>query len=378
MDVCLKCAVIGAGITGAAVAYALSRRGAAVHLFEQFDIFHERGSSHGATRLFRMAYFEHPDYVPLLRESLNRWLDLEQEAGEPLLRQTGVLMAGPAKGKVISGIRQSAASHDIAIDELARKDQRTRFPWFHIPGAYDAIFEPAAGFILADSALQFFITAARDRDAVMHARTPVIDWRPEKQGVSVLTAQGSEHFDRLIITPGAWANRLLKLSSAYVTPLRKRLFWAAPGDQTFSVDAGFPPFGVERDDNRFFYGFPAINHDGVKVGEHTGGTPLSDPAEAATDTQESIADVQAFLKMFAPALSQTIHKEQRCLYEMSSDGHFIIDTHPEDSRVAFAAGLSGHGFKFAPVIGEALADLASLGEAAKEFDFLSLKRFAVK
>lgn len=375
----LSCAVIGGGVMGAAAAYALARRGARVTLFEQFSFGHDRGSSHGPTRLFRTAYFEHPDYVPLLKLSAAQWRTLERDSGERLLDMTGVLMAGGADTLLIAGSRQAAADHGLALETLTRAEAKRRFPSLVLAAGMDVLLEPAAGFVYADKAVAAFIAGARMHGAVLRENAPVREWRDA--GAHIELAVGDERlaFDRLVAAPGAFAAGVLGDIGALIKPVRKALFWTAPGDDRFSCDKGFLPFAVEEDDGRFFYGFPAVDGDGVKVGEHTGGAPVAAPGDAAPEAAaQARADVEAFLRRRTAGFAPSVTKEHSCLYEASPDGHFIIDTHPEDSRVAFALGLSGHGFKFAPLIGEALADLAFSGETLREFGFLRLGRFGAR
>ncbi len=371
----LKCAVIGAGIVGASAAYALLKRGADVEIFEQFDLFHAHGSSHGPTRLFRLAYFEHPDYVPLLRESIVQWRALEAEADETLFHQIGVLMTGVAQGNLIAGVRRAASKYGVAINELTRKNAGARYPWFHYPDGYDILFEPEAGFLRADRILRHLINSTSKMGGVLRANTPIINWAASAKGVELLTQDDRGRFDRLIIAPGAWGSDLLKLDNIKIKPMRKTLYWLAPGDKTYSLDRSFPPFAIDQANGRFYYGFPAIDEDGVKLGEHTGGAPMTSPTDDTPAPSDEAAGVKAFLREFMPSAPHKFTKEQQCLYEMSPDGNFIIDTHPSDPRVALAAGLSGHGFKFGPVIGEALADLVTKGETQPVFDFLKLDRF---
>jgi glycine/D-amino acid oxidase-like deaminating enzyme len=241
----------------------------------------------------------------------------------------------------------------------------------------EILLEHDAGYVRADKAIAAFIRHAKKHGAQIHERKRISTWR-KKSDKLLLEVNGERHvFDRLIIAPGAFASSLLGDIGAPVKPMRKTLFWTAPGDDRFHCTHGFLPFAIQQSDGRFYYGFPAVDDDGVKVGEHTGGTtvasPSDDPAEARKQDRK---DVTAFLKRHAPGLPSEFSKEQSCLYEMSPDSHFIIDKHPADERVSFAIGLSGHGFKFAPAIGEALADLALNGEARPDFDFLKFSRFS--
>ncbi|PQA85710.1 N-methyl-L-tryptophan oxidase [Hyphococcus luteus] len=370
------CAVVGAGIMGAAAAYALARRGARVTLFEQFPFGHDRGSSHGATRLFRTAYFEHPDYVPLLKRAAMLWRELEEEAHETLFEMTGVFMAGRADSGLIAGTSLAAEQHGLHLHRLSRAEARKRFFWFALDDDMEAMIEPDAGFVYADRARAAYLKAASAHDAELHENSPVSGWTA-KGGQIELEAGGERHcFDRLVLAPGAFAGEFVKLGRKFLQPLRKSLFWTSPGEDRFTLANGFLPYAIEEADGRFRYGFPAVDADGVKIGEHTGGAPVADPLDQAPDAAaEARRDMEAFLKRRIPGVSSTIIKEQSCLYAMSPDGHFIIDRHPESEHVVLAMGHSGHGFKFAPLIGEALADLALKGETMREFDFLKLARF---
>lgn len=373
----IKVAVIGAGIMGAAAAYSLSRRGAEVTIFEQFAARHDRGSSHGVTRLFRTAYFEHPDYVPLLKRAAASWRALENVSGETLLEMCGVFMAGMPENPLISGTMSAAEKHGLGLEQLTRRDASARFPWFSLGRAMETLIEPEAGFIYADKAHAAFLAGAAAHGAILCQNHAIEGWEGSGANVDIVFDGQRRGFDKIILTPGAYAGHLKTVGGALVKPMRKRLFWTTPNERRFTLSNGFLPFGIEDPDGRFVYGFPAIDSDGVKVGEHTGGAMVESPdRDDANYSNEARRDMAAFLRRRTPGLASMTTKEQSCLYAMSPDGHFIIDLHPDDERVILAMGFSGHGFKFAPVIGEALADLARTGETVKEFDFLKLKRFS--
>lgn len=368
-------AVIGAGMAGSAAAMHLARRGARVTLFEQFGFGHDRGSSHGATRLFRIAYFEHPDYVPILQRAYALWKSLEAESGETLFHETGVLQAGAPGGGFMQGLAKAIADHDLPVAQLSASDIAHAHPQLTLPSHFIAYFEREAGFVMAGKTVETQIRLAREAGASLRPATPVLGWTPAAEGVSVETAAGAEIFDRAVITAGAWANGLLNLPKADVKPWPRTLFWRRPQTEGFALGR-FACFAVEEEDGRFFYGFPAIDGDGVKVAEHSGGHAIARPEDRgdAPEPGESEA-IDAFLAARIPALAGRPGKFQRCLYEVSPDHHFLIDRHPLSDRVVFAAGLSGHGFKFSPALGEALAAMALDGETPQHFRFLSLARF---
>lgn len=358
-----KVAVIGAGMAGSAAALHLARRGARVTLFDQFAFGHERGSSHGATRLFRTAYFEHPDYVPILQRALSMWRSFERDAGEALFHQTGVLEAGPPDGFLLTGLRQAIATHGLPVAHLDAAALRRDHPLLTLPPAFEGVFEREAGFVLAGKTVAHQIRLAKAHGAELRPDTRICGWSPATAGVTVETGDGAEIFDRVVIAAGASADSLLGLPLAAVTPVAKTLFWRRPATDQFDLGKGFAPFAIETAEGRLFYGFPSIDAEGVKVAEHTG--------EA-----DSEADLEEFLAATIPALAGRPGSRQGCLYENSSDHHFLIDRHPRSERVIFAAGLSGHGFKFAPALGEALAIMALEDRTPAEWEFLSLKRFS--
>ena len=358
-----KVAVIGAGMAGSAAALHLARRGARVTLFDQYAFGHDRGSSHGATRLFRTAYFEHPDYVPILQRALSMWRAFERDAGETLFYQTGVLEAGPPDGFLLTGLRKAIAMHDLPVVHLDAAALARAHPLMTLPPSFEAVFEREAGFVLAGRTVAHQVRLATAHGARLRPETRIAGWSPVKDGVAVETGDGAEIFDRVIIAAGAFADGLLDLPSAAVTPVAKTLYWRRPDTDQFDLGKGFAPFAVETADGRFFYGFPSIDAEGVKVAEH------------ARD-EDAEADLEAFLAATIPALAGRPGARQGCLYENSSDRHFLIDRHPRSDRIIFAAGLSGHGFKFAPALGETLAIMALEDRTPAEWEFLSLKRFS--
>lgn len=372
-----KVAVIGAGMAGSSAAMRLARRGAKVTLFDQFPFGHEMGSSHGATRMFRTAYFEHPNYVPILRRAMALWKEFEAEAGETLFHQAGVLEAGPPDGFLLKGLRAAIEQHQLPVISLGAADLKRDHPLLTLPPDFEAIFEREAGFVLAGKAVAHQIRIAKEHGAALRPETRIAGWEARKDGVALRTGAGVEIFDRVVIAAGVWADGLLNLPAAHVTPVPKTLFWRRPETDQFALGGGFAPFAVETSDGRLFYGFPAIDAEGVKVAEHTGGDAIARPEDRRFEpAPNEEGDLEAFLAATIPALAGRPGSHQGCLYENSADHHFLIDRHPLSDRVVFAAGLSGHGFKFAPVLGETLAAMILEDRTPDEWKFLSLERFA--
>ncbi len=369
--------ILGTGGVGSAAAVHLARRGARVLGIDQFDHGHNRGSSHGQTRAIRMAYFEHPDYVPLLRRTYSLWDELEEQTQQKLFYKVGLLEIGPADGIVVPGVLESARLYDLPVDELSRADVEVRYPGFVMPDEAIAVFERNAGFLRVEDSVLAHLQAAKQHGADFRTNESVQSWDVDGDGVVVKTTGGEYHAARLVITAGAWAGTVLSDLQIPLTVQRKHLHWYPPSDDRYSLESGTPTFFFEMADGSFFYGFPQIGKRGVKVAEHSGhGEAVDDPAEVNREVDPTDrARVDAFVKKYLHGLSPSADRHCVCMYTMTPDEHFIVDVHPQHSQVCFAAGLSGHGFKFTPVLGEALADLAFDGKTDLPIGFLNSHRF---
>lgn len=366
--------VLGVGAMGAATVAELSGRGRRVLGLEQYALVHDRGSSHGHTRVIRKAYFEHPDYVPLLRRAYERWYDLEQQEGRRLFTECGVLSIGRPEGELIAGVRQSARQHHLKVEELTSAEVRQRFPPFRFGDEFAAVLERDAGFLYVEECIRAHIDLARRRGAEVHEHEPVRNWEASAAGVRVHTDRQTYSADRLVITAGAWAGRVLAALGLPLRVVRKVILWhGTSNDAAFRRDV-FPiyltetPLGV-------YYGFPVLDAMGHKVGRHDGGATVIDPATVDRDISTAdVGECTAFLQAHLPMANGSLRQGKVCLYTLTPDQHFIIDLHPAHANVAVAAGFSGHGFKFASVVGEILADLAERGATTLPIGMFSLRR----
>ncbi|MBX3412923.1 MAG: N-methyl-L-tryptophan oxidase [Pirellulales bacterium] len=366
--------VLGTGGVGSAALFELARRGQRVLGLDRFPTAHDRGSSHGSTRLIRQAYFEHSDYVPLVLRAYERWAELAARRGQTLLHETGLLQIGPARGVVLSGVRASARRHGLFIDELSPAELRARFPQFNAPTPLSGIFERRAGCLLVEECVRAHLEEAIRLGAEHRTGVSARAWRRQGSGVVVDTDAGPFEAARLVIAAGPWTSQVLADLGLPLVVRRKSVFWYEAPPEHFTRAAGFPAFLVE-DEAGIFYGFPSFDADGLKVAEHTGGHRVVDPLmvnrEIDADEEQR---VRMFLQRYLPAVSDTRTRHSVCMYTLSPDEHFIIDRHPACEAVFFCAGLSGHGFKFTSVLGEALADLAVDGHTSLPIEFLSLAR----
>jgi monomeric sarcosine oxidase len=368
--------VLGAGGVGSAALLHLAKRGVRAIGIDRFSPPHDRGSTHGQSRVIRQAYFEHPDYVPLLVESYRLWHELERQHGKQLFHQVGLIQLGPSNGQVVPGALRSAVQHNIPVEELSGAAAQKRWPGLQLGDDLVGAFEPGAGYLLVEDCVLAHLEAARAAGAELLTDTEVRSWSTTANEVRVQTSQGEIAADRLIIAAGAWAGNLLADLSIPLVVRRKSLFWFESDAAEYDVAVGFPVYLFELPAG-VFYGFPKLDARGVKVAEHTGGRIVDDPLEVdrTIDGGEKGRLVE-FVSAHLPKVSSRLAHHTVCLYTMSPDEHFIIDRHPGHANVAFTAGLSGHGFKFTPVLGKALAELALDGGTALPIGFLSLGRLS--
>lgn len=368
--------VLGAGGVGSAALYELSRRGVRALGIDRFQPPHDRGSSHGETRVIRQAYFEHPDYVPLLKESYRLWRELEAATGRHLFHRTGLLEVGPADGTVVPGVLRAAAQHGLEIEQWTAAEIEGRWLGLRVPTDMVGVFERNAGYLLVEDCVVTHLAAAKECGAELLFNTEVADFDELGDEVRVWTADDEFAASKLIIATGAWASHELGMFAPKFTVKRKSLFWFESSADCYKVNTGFPVYLYELPAG-VFYGFPSLDGHRMKVAEHSGGEIVEDPLQVSREVdpteQQRVID---FLTSHVPKLSHRVVDHAVCLYTMSPDEHFIVDGFPSTRNIVFAAGLSGHGFKFVPILGRILAELALDGATQQPIDFLSLHRFS--
>ena len=380
MDETYDVIVVGVGAMGSAACCELARRGARVLGVEQFAIPNALGSSHGLSRMIRLCYYEHADYVPLLRRAYELWRTLEDESGQKLLHVTGGVYIGRAGNELVTGSHESARRHHLAHEFLNRAQLADRFPQFRLPDDYVALYEPMAGWLPPERVVAAFAEQALRRGARLHAHEAVRAWSADRSGVSVTTDRAEYRAAKLIVCGGPWAGTLLRDLRIELTVTRQVMTWVWPKRPERFADGALPVWAVGHDDGTLHYGFPMSRGDGgagLKLAHHARG-PVTDPDRVVREPLEDDGrSVCEFIKRFLPDADGPLLAQRVCLYANSRDAHFIIDRHPRHAdRVILACGFSGHGFKFASVIGEALSDLATRGATDLPIDFLSLRRFA--
>lgn len=371
--------VAGVGSMGAAACRHLARRGVSVLGLEQFDIPHGRGSHHGQSRMIRQAYSEHPDYVPLLKRAYELWEELQEESGYKLLHLTGGLYLSPRGGAIVKGSLVAARAHDLPHEHLDHAALRKRFPQFRLPALFEGFHEEKAGFVIPEHAVCAHAEGALTAGAELHAREPVLSWEASPAGVEVRTARETYHAGHLVVSAGAWAGRLLRDLGIELKVTRQVLAWFWPRDPAPFALGRFPCWFIETEPGFGHYGFPMVpGQPGVKIALHKAASTIDPDALSENRFQPAEDELEALRQVFAefiPDAAGRLMAARVCLYTNSPDSHFIIDRHPIHERVTIACGFSGHGFKFASVAGEILADLATEGRTRHPIAFLGLDRF---
>jgi sarcosine oxidase len=370
--------IIGLGAMGSAAADHLARRGRRVLGLERYTPTHALGSSHGRSRIIRLAYMEHPDYVPLLRRAYELWAELERSVGEPLLTLTGGLMIGAPESKAVSGAVESARTHGLPYELLGAAEARRRFPPLALADGEVALHEPQAGFLRPEACVTAHLRRAASSGAELRFEEPALSWESDERGVRVTTARGTFEAARLIIAPGAWAPQLLGDLGVPFSVLRQVLFWFEPegGAAPFAPER-FPIYIWETGAGPTFYGFPHQDGPpgGVKVAIHSEGDPTSPETIDRAVHERDLAAIRAALAGRITALGGRVLDAAVCMYTMTPDEHFVVGIHPRRPNVVVASPCSGHGFKFASVLGEVLADLAEAGATRHAIGLFAPARF---
>jgi sarcosine oxidase len=369
-------AVAGLGGIGSAIAAHCAARGASVIGLEQFGPAHDRGSSHGRSRMIRQAYFEDPAYVPLVLRSYELWRALEKQTGEELLRVTGVLSAGAENSEIISGTQRSSAEHGLALEKLSHQQVRERYPGVRLLPDEVALFEPNGGVLDPENAVRAHLKAAQSAGAQLRFETTMRNWEANDDGATIHLDDGEKIVARkLILSLGPWFKEALEGLGVPLRIQRNVQVWFSPATNSYQAP-GFPAFLVERAGLPApLYGFPNFG-DGVKAAFHgSGDLTTADALDRDVEIARDVEPVARALEEWMPGAAATFREAKPCMYSLTPDSHFVVDRHPAHANVVLCGGFSGHGFKFAPVIGEIAADLALEGGSRHQIDFLSLKRF---
>jgi sarcosine oxidase len=369
--------VVGLGGMGAAAAYHLAGRGKRVLGLERHATVHDRGSSHGESRIIRQAYFEDPAYVPLLLRAYELWERLEEETSERLVTLNGGLMIGPPDGALVSGSVASADEHGLPYEILEASELKRRYPIFEPDPNVVALYEERAGFVRPEAGVKAHLDRASSLGAELRFEERITSWEASSSGVRVETEWGSYEAERLVVSAGAWAGELLAGLGIPLEVTRQILFWFRP-------EGGVEPYAPERvpiwiyepDDGNMFYSFPAVDgEESVKAAFFRADGKPTDPETIDREVHdEEVEFIRGYLARHVPSMNGDLVVAKTCMYTNTPDEHFVISTHPDHPHVSIAAGFSGHGYKFCSAVGEILADLAIEGKTEHPIDLFSPAR----
>jgi sarcosine oxidase len=366
--------VVGLGSMGSATLYHLARRGLRVLGLEQFDVPNAFGSSVGVNRIIRLAYAEHPDYVPLLLRSYELWRELEVLTKERLLVITGGLDVGRENEETVQGSLRSCQVHHLTHELLDAATVQRRFPGYRPPPDMVAVYQPDGGFLMSERCVVAHVVAALDLGAEIHGRERTTSWRAEGAGVHVTTESGAYEAGSLLVTAGPWVGELVPRLAPLAIPERQVLLWAQPRRPAYFRSESFPVFTMQAPEGRF-YGFPVYGVPGFKIGKyhHRRQSVRLDAIDRECHPEDEAVLREGLRRYFPDADGPTLAMKV-CLFTNTSDEHFILDRHPDHPQIGIAAGFSGHGFKFCSVVGEIMADLVTEGTTRHKIDRFRLSR----
>lgn len=368
--------VAGLGGMGSAVLAHCALRGARVLGIEQFDPVHGLGASAGRTRIIRQAYYEDPAYVPMLLRAYALWRELEERTGADLVRLVGLLMAGTEQAEVVRGSARAAKLYGLPVEYLTAADMRKRFAQLRVRDDEVAVFEGNAGAVFPEAAIRAHLDVARDAGAQMRFRTEMEAWESGAACVTVALAGGERIRTRaLVLTLGPWFSQAMAQAGVPLEIQRNVQLWFSPQSDAYVAQA-FPAFLLEREAfPRPLYGFPDFGN-GVKAALHGFGEITSpENLDRGVDEMRDIAPVARVLESWMPGAASSYLEGKVCMYALTPDRNFVVDRHPREERVILCGGFSGHGFKFAPVVGEIASQMAIDGHTPHDVEFLSLRRF---
>ncbi|HWO77391.1 MAG TPA: N-methyl-L-tryptophan oxidase [Bacillus sp. (in: firmicutes)] len=368
--------VVGAGSMGMAAGYFLAKSGKSTLLLDSFTPPHNRGSHHGDTRIIRYAYAEGEEYVPLVLRAQKLWEELEKATGRPLFLQTGVLNVGEEKSEFIQNIIKSSKTYSLPLEVIDANEVNKRWAGISLPKDYIGCFEPTSGVLKSEACIKAYRELADQEGATIITNSRVKEMSVHDNGVTIKTNNETFTSDSLVVSAGAWSGSLLSKLGLQLplTPVRKTFAWFEAEEDLYRHQT-FPSFAFETTLG-LYYGFPSINGSGLKVGRHDGGESIN-PDESIPgfgEHQGDEGDLVQFLHHFMPG-TKTLKTGKTCIYTLTPDEKFVIDIHPDYPNVAFAAGFSGHGFKFSSAVGEALSQLIISGKTKIDLSPFAISRF---
>ncbi len=370
--------VVGLGGMGSAAAFHLAARGQRVLGLERHTPAHDKGSSHGGSRITRQSYFEDPAYVPLLLRSYELWEQLARDSGEDVITLTGGLFLGREDSLTVAGSLRASREWGLPHEVLTAAEAQRRFPTFSLADDEVALYEAKAGFVRPEATVAAHIALAHRAGADLHFEEPVLSWESTAGGVRVTTARGTYDAGRLVIAPGAWAPQLLADLGVPITVERQVMYWFEPLKGTGAY-TDHPIWIHEDTTGTQVYGFPAIDGPGggVKTAFFRRGQECTPETIDRVVHEDEVEAMREHVGRVLPGMPTLFLDAATCMYSNTPDQHFVVAEHPDHENVTVGCGFSGHGFKFVPVVGEVLADLATTGATSHPIALFDPRRPAI-
>ncbi|MQF87118.1 MAG: N-methyl-L-tryptophan oxidase [SAR202 cluster bacterium] len=367
--------VVGLGGMGSATVYQLAKRGKKVLGIEQFQISHELGSSHGLSRIIRLAYHEGPQYVGFGQRAYELWRTLETEIGEKILHITGSVHAGPPDSSAFKDTLNACVDQQIPHQILNSQQLNKKFPGYQLPNEYMAVFQQDGGFLVPEKCIEGHVNVAINLGAEIHLEEQVMNWEPLQSGVKIITNRGEYESESVVFTVGAWASKMLPELKGFAVPERQVVAWFETANKAIFDPKKFPVFIISSDSHEY-YGFPIFGIPGYKVGKFHHVGEIADPDHLdRTIREEDKEMLLTFTQKHFPEAAGRMLKMVVCMFTNSPDHNFIIGQHQKYPQISYAAGFSGHGFKFCSTIGEVMADLAENRNTIHDISIFSPNRF---
>lgn len=368
-------AVVGVGTVGSMVSWQLARRGVSVLGFEQFAPGHDRAAAGGETRIFRTAYLEGPQYVPLLLEAQAQWRELEREVGRDLLTLNGGLMIGAADSDFLRTVRASIESYGLPHEVLDRAAAARRYPQHRLRDGEIMVLDRQAGFVRPELAVTMAAQRCEELGGRIRRRERVLAVEPDADGVTVTTAVRAWRVGRVVVAAGPWSERLLPGAAPELTVQRLVMTWFPARDLgAFAVDR-FPIF-IRQSHPYDISGWPTQDGASVKVAVNYGYDTVADPDRLDRSVDDRLlATIRSAVTELLPGLIPEPVRVSAYMDGYTNDHHAAVGPAPGSANVFLACGFSGHGFKMSPAIGRAVADLVRTGATDLPIGHLRPDRF---
>jgi sarcosine oxidase len=378
-------AVIGMGAMGSMALWQLAEHGIRALGFEQFAIGHDRGASYGESRMIRTAYFEDPRYVPLVQRAFGLWRTLESISSTRLLLETGMLVIGPPTGELVGGALQSMRAHNLAYQVLDRDEMRRRYPQHCLRSQDVAVYEQPAGILFPEACIRAAAMRAETLGSQILPDTQVMGISARGDVIEVVAAPrggtigGATYRVRTVIVGvGPWLGSLFPELGLPISVTRQVVTWVRVRNPEGFRPERFPIFLREIEGGRVCYGFPTLDSETIKLGVHREGRLTTADAIDREAHSVDLAPIKAFARHYLPGADSRVARTHICMYANTPDHHFLIGSPPGKPWMIVLGGFSGHGFKFAPVIGEAVANQVASGRNEPAFELFSLDRFSAQ